>query len=279
MLPRSFLLFLSLLVVLTRGVDLQDTSTTNADEDDEDSSPTDDEDDESSSSSNSSSSSLFPKNKLLRVFILAGQSNMEGKGSIEHLKSLLNDPTTQPKYSPYWDTAVDDFQTRNDVFVRFLDYSYGNLTIDHDYAIPQDRFGPEVGFGWTVAEELDDDSISILLIKAAYGGTALTVEFRPPTSNLAGVHQYPCYFWETCDPFRPSDYGNTYRDMIWNIQDTLDNLETYVPGYDEDEFEVELAGFLWFQGWNGTWKKMNGCIACFKKVFLTSLCTLYLLHF
>ncbi len=33
-----------------------------------------------------------------RVFILSGQSNMEGKGSIKHLELLLADDMTAPTY-------------------------------------------------------------------------------------------------------------------------------------------------------------------------------------
>jgi alpha-galactosidase len=54
-------------------------------------------------------------------------------------------------------------------------------------------------------------------------------------------------------------YGWEYRQMITDILDTLNNdLPSIVPNYDEEE-GYELAGFVWFQGWNDLidWQKVN----------------------
>jgi hypothetical protein len=79
----------------------------------------------------------------------------------------------------------------------------------------------------------------ILLLKTAYGGRNLAVDFRPPSS---GKGNYP--------GIKPIHYGWEYRQMITDILDTLHNyLPSIVPGYD-DNVGYELAGFVWFQGWN-----------------------------
>jgi alpha-galactosidase len=44
-------------------------------------------------------------------------------------------------------------------------------------------------------------------------------------------------------------YGKTYRDMIRHVGEVLGNLKPYFPQYDEKR-GYELAGFVWFQGWN-----------------------------
>jgi alpha-galactosidase len=44
-------------------------------------------------------------------------------------------------------------------------------------------------------------------------------------------------------------YGQAYRDMITHVRDVLGNLKEHFPEYDESR-GFELAGFVWFQGWN-----------------------------
>jgi hypothetical protein len=86
----------------------------------------------------------------------------------------------------------------------------------------------------------------ILLLKTAYGGRDLAIDFRPPSSgvgNYSGV--------------KPMHFGWQYRDMIATILDGLAHISTLIPQYDE-EAGYELAGFVWFQGWNDmiSWPKV-----------------------
>jgi hypothetical protein len=66
---------------------------------------------------------------LIQVFLLAGQSNMVGQGSVEHLKLLLNDSTTNEEYSKLWDSDLEDWTTRDDVLVSFYENGSGPLTV------------------------------------------------------------------------------------------------------------------------------------------------------
>src|SRR5205823_5986937 len=43
-------------------------------------------------------------------------------------------------------------------------------------------------------------------------------------------------------------FGASYRDMLQEVNGTLANLKTHFPGYAGQGYE--LAGFVWFQGWN-----------------------------
>jgi hypothetical protein len=126
----------------------------------------------------------------------------------------------------------------------------GKLTIAPGYAA-QNCFGPELMFGWTVADalEADDDGSMILLIKTAWGGKSLTIDFRPPSSGMPS---------DSLLPSDPSQVGLFYRTMIQQVKDTLANLSDVIPGY-TDDIGYKFQGFAWFQGWNDmlTWPTVN----------------------
>jgi hypothetical protein len=99
----------------------------------------------------------------------------------------------------------------------------GNLTAG--YGAGDDRLGPELMFGHVVGEALEPQ---VLLIKAAWGGKSLAEDFRPPSAG--------------------GQVGPNYNEMIEIVRDVLENLETHFPEYEGQGYE--LAGFVWFQGWN-----------------------------
>ena len=43
--------------------------------------------------------------------------------------------------------------------------------------------------------------------------------------------------------------GHSYRLMIGHVKRVLADIQRVVPGHDASEGH-ELAGFVWFQGWN-----------------------------
>ena len=176
----------------------------------------------------------------LQIYVLAGQSNMVGKGSIKHLQQLIqNDTSTENVYrSALWDDASNSFRIRNDVFIKYGS-RHGNLTVGQGFAA-RDSFGPELMFGWSVGDAMrsKNSSQQILIIKTAWGGRSLAIDFRPPASGR-GTHA-------KSDSVQP---GWSYRDMMMDIHDTLQNLSNYVPSYNES-LGYEFAGFVWFQGWN-----------------------------
>ncbi len=177
----------------------------------------------------------------VRVFILAGQSNMEGKGAIKHLEQLLDDPKTADTYNHL--RAGGQWTERDDVFIKYNDdRGQGKLTVG--YATPVNRFGPELQFGHVVGERIDDP---VLIIKCAWGGRALAVEFRPPSS---GIGDYTTRDKKTKElvPLPAETYGEAYRDTIRIVKETLANLDSVVPGYDGSGYELD--GFVFFQGFN-----------------------------
>lgn len=175
----------------------------------------------------------------LRVFILAGQSNMEGRGDVGHLRQLVNDPETRDDYE-HLTSSDGSFLVRNDVTLAFGNDIAG-LTVGK--GANGVKFGPELQFGQVVGDHFSDP---VLLIKTAYGGTDLAVDWRPPSSpNPPAEEAYMCGA-DPCDSF---DYGRTYREMVRYVNDLLTNLDSDLPQY--AGFELVMSGFVWFQGFNG----------------------------
>jgi len=178
--------------------------------------------------------------KPWRVFILSGQSNMGSKASIEHLEMLLADPATAGRYGHL--RKDGNWMVRDDVLL----YNRGEkmpLTVGCGQA---GRFGPEVGFGVTVGDALEEP---VLLIRAAWGGRDLVCDFRPPSS---GPGDFPQEFRDALDKRRKVGPGQAvglhYRMMVASIRDTLTSLDAHFPQYKGEGFEI--SGFAWLHGWN-----------------------------
>lgn len=171
--------------------------------------------------------------KPLKIILLAGQSNMVGMGSVDHLHKLVERDCPCHRYrDQLWNgTSYRVFDT---IYMKYND-CHGPLTIGSNFAASHKHFGPEVGIGYEVANHLTDETVFFL--KTAWGGKSLAVDFRPPASGEG--HYGP----------KPMAYGRFYRMMIEDILDTLSHLSDYVPGYNAIH-GYELAGFVWFQGWN-----------------------------
>ena len=186
--------------------------------------------------------------KPVCVFILAGQSNMEGhgfvaadpkrnggKGSLEY---VAKDPTTAKHFAPLMD-ATGKWRPRDDVWISYLDRK-GPLTVG--YGARAEMIGPELGFGWMMGDAFDEP---VLLIKCAWGGKSLAVDFRPPSAGKP-----PYSLGEKADAAMaqgPSILGKYYRETLALTKDALANLKDLVPGSDG---RYVLAGFGWHQGWN-----------------------------
>ena len=186
--------------------------------------------------------------KPTKVFILAGQSNMEGQGIIAadpkrnggqgSLEYLVQSPEFAQNFG-YLKTADGKWVFRNDVWISYLDRS-GPLTVG--YGAKPDRIGPELGFGWVLGESHEEP---ILLIKCAWGGKSLAVDFRSPSSG-----KIPYSLGEKQDAEIAADpliVGKYYREILAITKATLENIDELVP---ESNGHYELVGFGWHQGWN-----------------------------
>ncbi|MFT4540722.1 MAG: hypothetical protein ACI841_000992 [Planctomycetota bacterium] len=160
--------------------------------------------------------------KKLRIFLLVGQSNMQGKGKVDQLQQLAQAETTRPQYG-HWLDKSGDWATRDDVWMWYLD-RMGPLTVG--YGSPaEDRFGPELEIGRILGDAYDDP---VLLIKTAWGGKSLALDFRPPSSG--------------------GEVGAYYEQTLESLRSVLATRKELFP---EIECSAQqLEGVFWFQGWN-----------------------------
>lgn len=177
--------------------------------------------------------------KPVKVFILAGQSNMEGQAVADlegkdynqgrgTLKALLNNPAKSPLVK-HLQNVNGSWTVRPDVWVRYQREKQpllaGPLTMGFSVYGGNHHFGPELQFGHIVGNHFDEQ---VLLIKTAWGGKSLYKDFRPPSSG--------------------GEVGPYYSRMLEEVRGALKNLKKDFPGYADQGYE--LAGFVWYHGWN-----------------------------
>ena len=187
----------------------------------------------------------------VKVFILAGQSNMEGKGTLK----LAEYQSEAPEFKDFYKHLKKDgkWVVRDDVWINFLDRR-GNLTVG--FGSP-DRIGPELEFGMVVGDHFQEQ---VLLIKAAWGGRSLGRDFLPPSAKQPSDDELRAAVDKENENNRKNKkpevtldevkerYGRTYREMMKEVTTTLAELGKRFPGYQDQGYEI--AGFVWFQGWN-----------------------------
>lgn len=167
-----------------------------------------------------------------KVFILAGQSNMQGQGvvSMDHPKHY-NGGKGNLEWSMKYSASADkmkhlkdsqgNWTVREDVQISYKSKDKqrkGNLSIGYTGYGGSSHIGPELQFGHVMGDYFDEP---VLLIKTAWGGKSLYVDFRPPSAG--------------------GQVGSYYKQMIEEIHEALRDL---------DDAPYELAGFVWMQGWN-----------------------------
>lgn len=184
--------------------------------------------------------------KPVKVFILAGQSNMEGHAKVALLDYQAKQPATQDIFKGLLKDGK--WIERDDVWIKFLDRK-GRLTVG--FGSPG-CIGPELGFGQVVGDRYGRE---VLLIKVAWGGRSLYRDFRSPSAGLppAAVLDKMLEQAKKKKPEATLDdvkkpFGASYRAMLEEVQSTLANLKALFPDYEGQG--TELAGFAWFQGWN-----------------------------
>ena len=188
------------------------------------------------------------KPKPVKVFILAGQSNMEGKAKMSLVDYQARQPATQDLFK-HW-LKDDKWIERDDVWIKFLDRK-GKLTVG--YGSPK-CIGPELEFGTVVGNHYQEQ---VLLIKTAWGGRSLSRDFRSPSAGLpndaalekmlADLKKQKGKENSTLEDVK-KPFGASYRDMLAEVNGTLADLKNLFPDYADQGYEI--AGFIWLQGWN-----------------------------
>jgi len=193
----------------------------------------------------------------VKVLLLAGQSNMEGKAPNALLDYQATNVTTQALFAHL--RKDDQWIVRDDVFIKFLERK-GPLTVG--YGSPG-RTGPELEFGTVMGNCFEEP---VILVKAAWGGHSLVKLFRPPSAGFPAdaeldkeLKQAQERVTKSNEQNKKSDplptmedikkpYGSSYRNMMAELKDVMDNSGTMFPTLKGRK--LELAGVVWFQGWN-----------------------------
>jgi hypothetical protein len=170
-----------------------------------------------------------------------------------NLPPNLNGSLLTPEFSFLSTAGPGSWKTRDDVWVVYNEsaaddglgpggafpsgdtgYWHGGLSVgyggDHK-GIKTGRpnsteVGPELGFGWAVGDAYKStgQKQQVLLIKTAWGGKTIDVDFRPPSSG--------------------GTVGPYYKWMLREVADALAKLDTLFPEYAHIG-SYELSGFVW----------------------------------
>ena len=190
--------------------------------------------------------------KPLQVYILVGQSNMEGHAKVETIDYIGEDPATAPLLKRMLGPDGKPAAAKN-VWISYYTgigekngEGFGPLTTG--YGSRQDptkdggKIGPEYTFGLAMERA---GKGPVLLIKAAWGGKTLNYDFRSPSAG-----PYPRTKVDLDKDRHPlADSGHYYRLMLAHAKQVLANPGRVCPAYDPKE-GYELAGFIWLQGFN-----------------------------
>lgn len=192
----------------------------------------------------------------LKVYILAGQSNMQGHAHIRTFAHIGMDPET----APLLDAMTDDDGTPSvceNVWITSIGSAdqekTGKLTAGFGAEKNGPKIGPEFTFGIYMQRLVDEP---ILIIKTAWGGKSLHTDFRPPSAGpyVFNENQLANFRKQNKDidqikAERKEATGHYYRLMTDHVKTVLADIKRVKPDYDE-KLGYELAGFVWFQGWN-----------------------------
>jgi alpha-galactosidase len=235
--------------------------------------------------------------KPLKVYVLCGQSNMQGHAQIRTFDVMAQDPVTAPILRDMLD-ADGNPRVCDQVWISFytggdnLGEGFGQLTAGYgarrNPVEPSDKIGPEFTFGIYIQQALQEP---ILIIKLAWGGKSLHTDFRPPSAgpyefNAKQIEQLkkgdrsP----EQAQREKAEQTGHYYRLMLNHIRHVLSDIQRVYPDHDPSEGH-ELEGFVWFQGWNdmvasdvypdrgkpGGYDRYSDCLAHFIRDFRRDL--------
>ena len=194
----------------------------------------------------------------LKVYLLVGQSNMQGHAQVRTFDHIGMDPKTAPILKAIRNVDGTSKVCQN-VWISSVDPAapegerHGRLTVGYGASGRDPKIGPELTFGIYMQQHED---APILVIKTAWGGKSLNTDFRPPS---AGPYEFNAQQLENLKKQgkniaqaradRAKKTGQYYRSMMVHIKKVLGNIKRVYPAY-EAKAGYELAGFVWFQGWN-----------------------------
>ena len=179
---------------------------------------------------------------IFHVFLLAGQSNMQGQGVVDmdHPNYYnggkgtlvrVMEQTKTPGLHQHLKDREGKWVERDDAFIRYRNKQgvmaggvgigftgYGSMNNRH-------HIGPELQIGHRLGNHFKEP---VLLIKTAWGGKSLHKDFRPPSAG--------------------GETGEYYQKMLFEVKEALDHYRDEFPTLKNRK--PKWGGFIWFQGWN-----------------------------
>ncbi len=192
----------------------------------------------------------------LQIFVLAGQSNMQGHAQVRTFEHIGMDPATKPLLAEM-QNADGSPKVLERVWISSIGCAEaeqtGKLTAGFGASQNGPKIGPEYTFGITIEKFVDGP---VLLIKTAWGGKSLNTDFRPPSAGPYAFNDTQLATFQkqgkdiaAIKAEKEMATGVHYRLMIEHVKNVLADIKRVVPNYDPTQGH-ELAGFVWFQGWN-----------------------------
>ena len=202
--------------------------------------------------------SIHAAPKPLKIYLLVGQSNMQGHAAERTLEHLGMDPKTAPLLKAIRN-ADGTAKVQKNVWISSIEPSlelgekHGRLTVGYGAGGRGPKIGPELTFGITMQNHVGEP---ILLIKTSWGGKSLNTDFRPPSAGPYEFNQQQLENFKKrgkdvaeARKEKTERTGVYYRLMLEHIHKVLADIRRVYPDYDA-KGGYELAGFVWFQGWN-----------------------------
>lgn len=186
------------------------------------------------------------------VFILAGQSNMEGPAQISDVPASIQKAKRLSPRVRIFCTNREDFRTPR-VF-------FGERKTRHRVRISRrlkfeplgpcswnsKTFGPEIGIAETLSNKYPDRDI--FLIKRALGGTNLGCEWmaeNPPAG-------FPHYKKELCDQWIEGKTRFKWK-STWLYSQLIASIDRGLTLLERKTIKYKIAGFFWMQGEGDNW--------------------------
>lgn len=195
----------------------------------------------------------YGETKPLRVFVLIGQSNMQGHANVSTLGHLESSSKTKSMLGDIIDGDGNPI-VHDDIWISYLTASgvkQGKLTTG--YGANEQKIGSELTFGITMQKRIGEP---ILIIKMAWGGKSIHTDFRPPS---AGDFEFTPKVLkrlkrrgrdiEKLQAEKKAATGIFYQQSVQHAKRVLQDIKSVYPAYDQGG-GYELAGIVWFQGWN-----------------------------
>ena len=177
----------------------------------------------------------YDYSKAANVFILAGQSNMEGQSLVSNLSSYLED-NNLPK--DYYEKGFEDikisYMGKENSTNKVSPISGEFVGTKLGYGASKLRFGPDVSLAEKLHKTEKNPQNPVYFIKFTYSGAGFMGEpnFKSPSTN---------------------ETGQLWLDMVAFIHNCLDLVA-------EDGYLPIIKGLLWAQGENDGWSSKGASL-------------------